>query len=553
MNRSESLARLRLDAFDVLVVGGGIYGAAILREATAQGLRAALVEQADFAGATSANSLKIIHGGLRYLQQADLPRVFESIRERSLLLRNAPHLVRPFPCVLPTQRSFMKSRFVMFCGLLINDILSFNRNFGLRKDRRIPHGRTLSRSRLLSLLPQLDSTPDTGAAAWTDAFVHDSERLPFSMILDAAANDAVAVNYVRAESFLYDEENSRVSGIVARDRVSGDSFPVHAAIVVNAAGAWSDELLASLPRPLSLPKTHWALAVNLILRHWPVTSLGQGLAPQGSRRQFFFGPWRGRVIAGTFYRDFSGSPSDLAVTEADIDALLADINGCLPSVRVSRSDVLAVHAGVLPCSRPPVPGREPALLHHSRIVDHERSDRLPGLVSVCSIKYTTARGIAEKTVRLAMHRLDRPWKGPLTRSRPPPGAGPESDADLAALLRADFPAVSDEDALRILSIHGNRLPEFLAFAHKESPSDLLRAEVLFSLQNEMPLSLGDLLFRRIAIATAGDPDPDLVRRAAAVMASERHWSAERLHDEISAVLSAKTLFMPAPPPLKAAP
>ena len=210
-----NLEALQSKPFDILVVGGGIYGAALLRDAAAQGLSAALVEQADYVSGTSANSLKIIHGGLRYLQQADLPRVFESIRERSLLLRTAPHLVAPFPCLMPTTRALMKSRLVMWAGLLLNDILSWNRNAGLVPSRRIPRGRTLSRRALLDILPPLRDTPATGAATWTDAFAYDSERLPLAMIRAATARGALAANYVRADGFLLDDAQKRVLGIRA--------------------------------------------------------------------------------------------------------------------------------------------------------------------------------------------------------------------------------------------------------------------------------------------------------------------------------------------------
>ncbi len=194
------LDSLNNQPFDLLVIGGGIYGAALAREAATRGLKTALVEQADFCSGSSANSLKIIHGGLRYLQQADLPRVFESIRERSILLQTAPHLVSPMPCLMPTRGLAMKSRPVMAAGMLANDILSCRRNRRLDPLRRIPNGGTLSRREILEIAPSLRDTPVTGAARWVDGLAYDTERLVVGMIKAAAAAGTVVANHVRVQS-----------------------------------------------------------------------------------------------------------------------------------------------------------------------------------------------------------------------------------------------------------------------------------------------------------------------------------------------------------------
>lgn len=532
--------------FDILVVGGGIYGAALLREAAAQGLSAALVEQADFVSATSANSLKIVHGGLRYLQQADLPRVFESIRERSLLLRTAPHLVAPFPCLMPTTRALMKSRLVMWAGLLINDILSWNRNAGLVPSRRIPRGRTLSRRALLEILPALRDTAATGAAAWTDAFAYDSERLPLAMVRDAAARGATAANYVRADGFLLDDAQTRVLGIRATDLLSGRPLEIRAAVTINAASEWSPPLLATLPRPVSQAKVHMALAVNFVLRTPPPAEWGLGLQSAGSHRLYFFAPWRGMTIAGTYYRAREGAPAADIVEDRDIDAFLAAINRCIPGTTWTRADIAAIHAGLLPCARPADPDREPALLHHSRITDHARADGLEGLLTVCSIKYTTARGIAENVIRLAARKLGRRTVASPTRTALLPGGDCGDPADYEKTLAAARPDVPPAELARLVRLYGSEAQAILDAAPAGSPPDaLLRAELLRAIREEAPANLGDLLFRRTAWASAGDIPADRLDLAAAVMAAERGWDDARRQSEADAVRAARTLWYPA--------
>lgn len=539
---------LQSKTFDILVVGGGIYGAALLREAAAQGLSAALVEQADFVSATSANSLKIVHGGLRYLQQADLPRVFESIRERSLLLRTAPHLVAPFPCLMPTTRSLMKSRLVMWAGLLINDILSWNRNAGLVPSRRIPRGRTISRRALLEILPALRDTPATGAATWTDAFAYDSERLPLAMIRAATARGALAANYVRADGFLLDGAQKRVLGVRATDLLAGRPLEIRAAVTIDAASEFSRRLLSTLPLRTTSPDVHLALAVNLILRTPPPAQYGLGLQSAGSHRLYFIAPWRGLTLAGTYYRAHAGAPVPAAsiVADADIDAFLDALNRCIPGTTWTRGDIVGIHAGLLPCARPPEPDREPALLHHSRITDHARADGLEGLVSVCSIKYTTARGIAEDVVRLAARKLGRRTKTSPTRTELLPGGDCGDPADYEKTLAAARPDVPPAELARLVRLYGSEARAILDAAPASSPPDaLLRAELLRAIREEAPANLGDLLFRRTAWASAGDIPEGRLDLAAAVMAAERGWDDARRRAEADAVRAARTLWYPA--------
>ncbi|MDR0993975.1 MAG: glycerol-3-phosphate dehydrogenase/oxidase [Verrucomicrobiota bacterium] len=535
---------LQAKTFDVLIVGGGVYGAALAREAATRGLATALLEQADFGSGTSSSSLKIIHGGIRYLQQADVPRTLISIRERSILLRTAPQLVTPMACLMPTYGWFMKSRPVMIAGLLANDILSFNRNVGLPPSRRIPMGTTLSRKQILEVLPMLASTQTTGAAKWYDAFIYDSERLPLLMLKAAANAGAVPVNYVRADSFLL--EGNRVTGVKATDVLSGQSLDVRAELVINAASAWSGQLLERLDRAAATPTIHYALAVNLILRGWPISSHSLGLHSTDNNRLYFFAPWRGLTIAGTLYRQYEGSPDDLKVEEADIEALLKSINSCLPGVILTREDVVGVHAGILPCRKPADPNHEPALLRHSRVIDHARHGGVEGLLSVYTIKYTTARGIAENLIRRAAKKLAKPLARESTRTTPLPGGDAPDMAEFVQHVAEAHPEIPAETRERLSALYGTELREIFALADTlpdpRSAETLLRAELLFAIRNEMPQSLGDLLFRRTAMASTGGIHPSLVHICADIMGEECGWNEARRKAEAHAVLNAPLIW-----------
>ena len=536
-----NLTSLSAAPFDLLVIGGGIYGAALAREAATRGLKTALVEQADFCSGSSANSLKIIHGGLRYLQQADLPRVFESIRERSILLQTAPHLVTPVPCLMPTRGVAMKSRPVMALGMLANDILSCHRNRHLDPQRKIPNGGTLSRSEVLAILPMLRDTRTTGAARWYDGLAYDTERLVVGMVKAAARAGAVVANHVRVRSLRQDQ--NRITGAEVEDGLSGATFDIRASMVVNAAGPWIGQMLEGLERPLAEPAPHLALGMNLLIRNWPVTTHALGLQSSRQNRLYFFMPWRGTVMAGTYYRAHTGSPDNLSVTDADITAYLEDLNSCLPGVTISPDDILAVHAGIVPCLKPARPDQEPALLRHYKLIDHARRDGIQGLFSICGIKYTTARGVAAHVVDTIAARIGIAVPPSTTSQDPLPGG---DIPDLGAFqqdMTTAHPDIEPAILEHLLALYGTEARDILALAATLSgPDALLRAEVLFAVRDEMPLTLGDLMFRRISRASTGHPEPDLLRTCAQTMGQEVGWDEARIKQEIAAVENAPTLW-----------
>ncbi len=394
--------------FDVAIVGGGIYGAALVREAALRGLRAALIERGDFCCATSANSLKIIHGGLRYLQQADILRVLESVRERRAFMRIAPHLVHPQPCLMPT-KGITKSKPAMFAGLLANDLLSWDRNRGIDADHLIPRGRIASRHTLEQLLPGYDG-PGSGAAIWTDGVADDTERIVVEMINSSAEAGACVANYVDCSGFIM--KNGQVTGIKARDSLTNENFVIQARLVINAAGPWCNDLLNSIPDNITPLPYALALGMNAILKNniYPTHAAGLPCREPGPDRGrlMFFVPWQGTTMAGTYYRHYIESAASLVPTNADNEHLLQQLNSAIPGINLTLDDVARTHAGLLPC----IPGRpadsDPKLLRHYMLVDHTQRDGIDGLLTVLGVKYTTARDVAERTITLAANKLNIP-------------------------------------------------------------------------------------------------------------------------------------------------
>jgi glycerol-3-phosphate dehydrogenase len=463
---------------DLLVVGGGIHGAAAAWDAAQRGLAVALVEAADFGGGTSWNSLKTIHGGLRHLQRADLRSLRESARERSAMLRIAPELVRPLPFLLPLYGHGLRGREAMAAALLAADLLSAGRNDGLPPSHRIARSRILSAQEVRERVPGVKADGLTGGAWWTDAQVESSERLLLGFLHAAAEAGAAMANRVQVTALR--RKDGRIAGALVRDREGGGALEVRSRMVLNAAGPWGEALavsagIAKKPSPL-------LRAVNLVLRRRLIGP--HALGGRGDGRYLFLVPWRDRSIVGTGY-EAAESPS----VDGRIDAFLAEARRAYPWAGLERADVALVHRGLVPGH-----GGAHGLLTRSRIVDHESEDGVAGVVSVRSVKYTTARASAEAAVDLVVRRLSRhaaPCRTavtPLTRARPLTGT-------LAERARA-------------------------------------------AARDEMARHLTDAVLRRLDLGTAGAPTPEDVETVARAMAAELRWDAARVEREKAALCAA---------------
>lgn len=459
------LSALAAREHDVVVVGGGIYGAAAAWDAAQRGLSVALVERDDFGAGASWNSLKTIHGGMRYLQKGDLRRLRQSALERRTLLAIAPFLVRPLPFVVPTYGHGATGREALALGLLLNDLLTSDRNRGLEPDWQIPRARTVGPEEACRLVPGLPRRGLSGAALWHDAQAVSTERLTLAFVHAAAAGGALCANHVQAAGLL--RAGSRVAGVAVRDALLGGSLELRGKIVLNAAGPWADDVLAlSGQRRVRAPLLR---ARNVVLRRPPAVPFAVGGRSAG--RFLFVVPWQGVTMVGTSYEPAESPPSDPL-------AFLDEAAAAFPWAGLDRRDLALVHEGL-------VPGRGDAagLSTCPRLHDHEAEDGLPGLVSVQGVKYTTARLVAEQAVDLVARRLGRSL---------PPCRTARTPLPLARLLDGS-----------------------------------LEARARTAAREEMAETLADAVLRRLDLGTAGPPPEADLDCVARVLAAERGWDAAR--------------------------
>ena len=521
------LSRLSRESFDVLVVGGGIHGAAAAREAAARGLTTALIEQADFGHATSANSLKIIHGGLRYLQQGDLAKIRDSVRARRALLQRFGHLAAPLPCVLPTHGLGLRSRPAMAAALLLNDLLSVDRNRGVAAACQIPRGRTISQTELSRRAPHLATGRASGGALWYDGIARDTERLVLELVLDADAAGATVANRVRAVGFL--RHGNLVEGVCARDETSGNEFEIRARVTITAAGPW----LGELHRPLTGGVDNIALAkaINIVVGRPIFGDTAVGVESSGgARRLFFFVPWRSGTMIGTLYLPHEGPIDGCAVTTSDIEQIVGEVNRIHPAARLGPEEVRFAHVGLLPLD----PGRDPrteaesGLMKRPRLIDAARELGVKGLIGVVGIKYTTGMTVGARAVDLASGKLGRA----AVRST---GDSPRKPASAATLKDFD-PALTRRLGLTYGAAAGSILRDLAADGThgrriaRDQPTTA--AEVLHAVREEMALSLADIVLRRTPLGTFGHPGRAALEVCARIAGGALAWDGPRQALEI---------------------
>jgi glycerol-3-phosphate dehydrogenase len=543
-----NLERLAGQSYDLLIVGGGIYGACLAWDASLRGLSVALVEKADFASATSANSLKTIHGGLRYLQHADFSRMRESIRERSTLMRIAPHLVHLLPVMVPTYGHGLKGPEAMRLALLINDLVSADRNWKLPDPQKhIPNGEIIGVEDCLKQLPGLSRLGLTGGAVFYDAQVYNSERLIISLLRSAVAAGAEVANYVEVTGFL--QEGDRVLGVRAVDRQTQAPLEIQAKFVVNAVGPWVHQLLNHLPNASAGEWTGFAKAMNFVTRPLvqdyavgissTATYVDKDAVIKRGRRLLFIAPWRDRSLVGTWYSPFEGSPDSFEITEGDIQSFIREINHAYPAANLKRKDIDFIHGGLLPSSGVSPHSGDVQLTKHYTLYDH-RQDGISGLLSVTGVKYTTARDVAEKTVTWISQILGKTLPHSTSSKMPVWGGDIQDFAEFLRNAIRQHSNVREVDIRRLVYSYGSAYQQVLHYqalqpGQVQSPLHVIKAEILHSVREEMASTLGDVVFRRTEWGSAGYPGQKFLHFCADVIADELEWSPATRTQELKAV------------------
>jgi glycerol-3-phosphate dehydrogenase len=565
IERSQALTAFSEDEFDVVVIGGGITGAGVALDAATRGYSVALVERADFASGTSSRSSKLVHGGLRYLQNFDLGLVREALLERQLMVALAPHLVRPLPLVVPAFEGARPDR-MMGMGLNLYDVMSTDRRSASNRlrsrrgrrarasaERGSPGGspgeqgdrtprlgegeswsperhRVISGEEVIELLPALAAREPTSGYMFYDCQT-DDVRLVLTVLGEAERFGAVCANRLRVTGLL--EQGGRTRGVRALDAESGAELEVRAANVINATGVWADQLRpGELHDEAELPRIRPSRGTHVILDRKDLPLVGGAIVPAGNGRSIFALPWLGRTLVGTTDNDYEGDLEHVRPSSEDIDYLLAAVNDFFGAA-LDSSNLAGAFAGV----RPLISTGDP-----KKSVDISRKAELyetsSGMITITGGKLTAWRRMAKMTVDRLVERDAR--EAPCRTNEIPLGQAIAAD-DLPRVEGVG--RVGPDPYTALASRYGEAAQQVLALAAESNPAhpelaqpivpglpDLL-AEVVLAARNEQARSVGDVLLRRTRLGLLAARELP-VERVADVLARELGWSGERTRLEI---------------------
>ena len=546
--RAERIRAATTRPYDLIVIGAGINGAGIARDAALRGLRVLLLDKGDVAAGTTSWSSRLIHGGLRYLEHRELGLVRESLRERERLLRIAPHLVEPLPLLIPLDRHAKRGPLLIRAGMVAYDLLSY--------DKSLDRHRMLSPEEALEHAPGLERDGLRGAALYFDAQVEYPERLALENALAAIEAGATLLTYARVTRLL--SRGGAVAGVALVDVLDeGNEVEVEAPVTINVAGPWVDQVLAAG----SVDPTNGAASPparliggtkgsHLVVAPFPGAPR-DALYVEARRdgRPFFIIPWNGLILIGTTDLRYEGDLDRVVATEEEIAYLLEETDRILPAAGLTRDDVLYSYAGIRPLPYQPG-GKEAAISRRHLIHDHVEA---PGLLSIVGGKLTTFRELAEQAVDAVTRKLGRPVPSSQTERLSLPGA--RADDGAVAGYRRRFLAESglpERTANHLLRVYGTRAGDIVALAASESdlrqPFDgftgAIGAEVVWAVREEQAETLADVLLRRTMVGLGPDVGLGAVEAAAEIGRRHLGWDVIRAAVEVEAYREQVERFSP---------
>ncbi|HEX5850303.1 MAG TPA: glycerol-3-phosphate dehydrogenase/oxidase [Rubrobacter sp.] len=543
--------------FDVIVIGAGINGAGIARDAAMRGLRVLLLDKGDISSGTTQWATRLIHGGLRYLEHYEFALVRESLRDREALLHIAQHLVKPLGFLVPIYKGNSHGPLLVRMGMNLYDTLSY--------DKSMDRHKMLGRKQVEEREPGLNTDGLKAAAFYYDAQVEYAERVAVENAISARDHGATVVTYANVENLII--EGGNVKGVEFTDVFTGESHTARAPVTVNVAGPWVDEVLAELQAPGSDDNVGRFMGgtkgSHLIVDAFPGAPEGEALYVEARKdgRPYFIVPWNGRYLIGTTDLRYEENLDYVKASEEEIEYLLDETNYVIPEANLTRDDVLFTYSGVRPL--PYNPEGETGGVTRSHVVfDHAKGEsaaggkvksqsaELPpvgGLLSIIGGKLTTYLNLSRQTTDAIFKKLDR--KAPKSRARKTPLPGSET-ADFGSFVDG-FKAASTVPEVvrdRLLKLYGVRASEVLAIGEDDpdlltplSPIEsvetaLIGAEVIWAFREEMAQTLSDVLLRRTMAGYGPRVARDVVEPAAQVAVQHLGWDEERAEREVNTYL-----------------
>jgi glycerol-3-phosphate dehydrogenase len=516
-------AHLQQDqVFDLIVIGGGITGAGVARDAALRGLSCLLLEKGDFASGVTSKSTRLIHGGLRYLANFEMDLVAESLRERAILRKQAPYLIHPMPILIPIYKGDPHGRAVLSLGIHLYDLLSHEKD--------IPHYFTSNRETTLGVEPRLNQKGLVCSALFYDHQILMPERLVIENVISARAAGAGLLNYCRADKI---EETANGIVVTAKDVLTGTIATFRSRVLINAAGPWIDTVrqAGDIDRTKIIFPTK---GVHLVL---PKLSDQALFVTSRDGRMFFIIPFNACSLIGTTDTKYSGDLDEVHADQDDVDYLLTESRRILPKMNLTKEDILYTYAGIRPLAFSG--GSESKISRKHRVIHEGRYNRI---ITIAGGKLTTYRKMAKDVVDAACRVLENTTRC-VTDKNPLPGGLP---VDYDTYVKEEVPAlsahhhVSPELVRHLIGFYGSRTGRVLelivedpALAETISPESRdIYAQVAYSIREEGARSLSDIILRRMHIGTTGSRGIHQAHTIAAIAARELQWNEDENHQQI---------------------
>ena len=523
--------------FDILIIGGGISGAAIAYEAATRGLSVALFEKKDFGGATSAATSKMIHGGLRYLAKMEFRLVRESLRERRILTNIAPNFVHPAPYILTAYKRGKTPGWMLKIAMILYDLLSFDKNRLWDKSKNMPWHRSISKEKVLQLEPQVKTKGLQHSQVYYDCISFSPERLTLAFVKSAEAAGAKVLNYAEVHDFILDgiSGEKKITGVKVRDEIDDEVFDVFGKQVINCAGPWADIMVNKAMGTTSANHLRRSEGIHLITKK--VVNKYIVTATTTSGRHCFLVPWRNQTLLGTTDKEFIGNPDEYRVTKKAVTDFLEEVNAVFGNdEKLEFSDVKYVYGGL----RPLVEDQTEDVYESSRkyeIVNHEK-DGILGLITVEGGKYTTSRSLAEHVVD-HLFSLFKISKVPSVSAKQfLKHCEIENFEKFVAVKQKQYDGFEPDQVAFLCKMYGTEVDSILNLAEEENltmklhADGELEAQVVYAIQNEMAVKLSDILLRRTGIGTLGHPGIEVLEKVANLAAELLQWDEKRKKEEI---------------------
>jgi len=524
--------------FDVIIIGGGITGAAVAYAAAGSGLKTLVLEKGDFGGATSAATSKLIHGGLRYLANMEFGLVRESLQERRILGNIAPNFVYPLPFMFANYKHWKGNMWLMKVGMILYDTLSYDKKSTWDKSKQLPNHRTLSLKKTLAEEPNLIRKKLRNSTIFYDYQSIFPERLTLAFLKSAVEYGAEISNYSKVESFLTDASGT-INGVVAKDLLNGESKKISTSLTINCGGTWADNILemAAQGKPIS-HKVKRSEGIHIITKKIAGKHVISLQKKDGKHLMIM--PWRGHSLIGTTDKEYNGTPDEYKVSRQGLEEVIAGVNETY-NAKISYKDIIYAYGGLRPLLDDQTEGSYQASRKYE--VYDNATDGLNGLITVEGGKYTTSRNLAQHVLQLVEKKLGKKLPTEISNKQYLSGCEIKNMPEFMKMQHAKYQHFGKETVEYISRNYGRESEKIFEIADSQkeyaqvvSHDGELLAEVVYAIEYEAAKTLKDVLLRRTGIGTLGKPSEEILQKVLQLSAKLLNWDEKRKEEEHKSIL-----------------